>query len=648
MREVVQYEYADERQAEMAAMAKFRREWAAGEWKKRPLVDLIKKSEWFEDMVVRHPNHARDDVRLAEDMRGVIDLMEKRMLDAGMAENPLAFFKPSWTQAQILNAWHPEFEPEKAPQGYRTVLDVSSVRSGKTTANIVDMLMWMVPNDPQWAMFEPYLDFKGRHVQVFRRPNWDYWQRRGMMTYSRDEPPKDACENWHGCPDEQHWKEKLDREYRKWFPPNMVAMRGKDRQWNITERWFETKWGSRVNGKLYMSDMQAWSGKELFCIILDEGPPRDKLDEAKIRCSYIRWAFTPREAANIGDRVKVAHDVYRGKYPMPGPMRTFQFSWDDVPEHIMPEEKKKMRRNVLRADSEADRVTSEGGFFFSSPVVFEAFDRKTHILPVTGEAVIRAIRGEMRQDEKEKTPWLEKFYRANVIRGFDEGTVHPSACAWVAVLRTGERVMFREWSMASHAIAERVRAIVELSGNRLVEAPRYGPEAFTDARREQATGAVVKRMRELQETLSIRRTVADSKMWKVDPNHPLEDHTAHYSRAGLKLERATNALPNVRCDQLNGLMKPDRTRAHLSPAQENPDDPHGSLFYITMDCPKMVERFENYLWQQVASGPRVGDFTGKPELRDDDLVDAACYAFCERITWIDMDEIAKRVNGAAA
>jgi hypothetical protein len=636
----------EERARLLAEMAQFRREWLGGEWKKAKLPDLIEKLSWFDDAVVKHPHKWRDDVKISDEMRAIIDTAHERLVKHGMAENPIAFFQPSWTQAQILNAWHPDYAPDVAPKGYRTIMDVSAVRVGKTAVTIINKIGWLIPNNPEWLMFQPYTDFKGRRVEVLRRPNWDYWNRTGKMVYDPSEPPKSTCECWHGCPDEMHWKEKLDREYRKWMPMNCIGQRGRDPLWNISERWFETKWGSRVNGKLYMSDMQAWSGKELFIVTFDEGPPQDKLEEARIRTSYIWWAFTPREAANTGDRTKVAHDVYSGRYKLLPPMKTFQFSWDDVPEHIMPAERRKMRELMLSKDNAADRVTREGGFFFSSPNVFDAFRREKHVLPISGEQVMRAIRGELLPAELLAMPWLEKLRDANVFRGFDEGTAHPTACTWEALLKTGEKVIFREFNEAAHSITERAKRIIELSGNerQLVKvgetteemdlAREFANEIMGDRRREVETGAKLPRYRERFLRLKIRKTLADSKIFRRDPNHPLDDWTQNYNRAGLKMERATNAVPAARCDFANGLFLPDPTRQHLNPKQDDPDSPHGFQCYVTRDCEKLIGRLESYLHAQIQSGPRVGEFTGKPETKEDDIIDAFTYVACDRSRWV--------------
>lgn len=64
----------------------------------------------------------------------------------------------------------------------------------------------------------------------------------------------------------------------------------------------------------------------------------------------------------------------------------------------------------------------------------------------------------------------------------------------------------------------------------------------------------------------------------------------------------------------------------------------GCGLYITKDCDTLIERMENYLWEQFKSGPRIGQFTGKPEALGDDVVDSACYSIFCRISWMDPEE----------
>ena len=76
------------------------------------------------------------------------------------------------------------------------------MRVGKSWGKVADTILWIIPNDREWPIFEPYTDHKGREVRVFHRPNWDYWWRTGKMVEpDASDPPKSECDIWQGVVD---------------------------------------------------------------------------------------------------------------------------------------------------------------------------------------------------------------------------------------------------------------------------------------------------------------------------------------------------------------------------------------------------------------------------------------------------------------
>lgn len=581
---------------------------------------------------------------------------ELRKLEQGFkADCQIAYMQPSYAQAQYLNAWHPDFEPHVAPEGYQSILDVGTVRGAKTYGLIMNMVWWMIPNDPDYPFFEEYEHPKFGKYRVWPRFDWDEWQRSGRRVYHKDQPPKSACEMWLGCVDENHYLSKIEPKWRRLIPAKYVKMR-EDGQlcWYKSEKTLETKFGHKLTAKLYNSDMTAWSGTELFFTGFDEGPTEDKIDEAVMRSQYMHIAFTPREAANLGNKSALAKKIYKGDKKLVGKLKVFQFAMEDTEDYILGDgnaalgaKKKKERIAIADTMGDAGRVAVRGGFFDSSPVVFSNFKPELNILPVIGEVIVRAIRGESSVEELKEWPWLVKFNNANIIRGFDEGLAHPTAVVWCAILRTGEKVIYRDYEASDTSITERVERIIDLSGNKLElvnlndllgknhDAARYHALGIQrDHIREQMTGQRMNRYREVWVREPIRRTIADSKIFKRDPAHPLDDWTENYRRAGLTLDRARSDGPASRCDFVNGLFRPDHTRDHLNPVQGGKFG-YGCGLYMARDVVTLRKRLEEYLWEQFKSGPRIGQFTGKPGALDDDLSDALGYVCNYRITWID-------------
>lgn len=645
-------------QEERTLLAHWRRENASGLIKRRKGWTLPAMQAEYKNVLRWARGFAASNVMMsaqsAEDERMLGELYwlivdERTKLEKVLRDDmPIGFFRPSWEQAQVLNSWHPDFEPDKAPTGYQIVCNFGGKRALKTSATVINTILWMIPNDPNWMVFEPYIDEWGREVKVFPRFDWDEWKRSGRRIFDEGQPPKSEFESWHGCVDEGHWKEKVCKEYAKWLPDKFIARRGKDREWYVSDKWFKCKDGSTVHAKLYGSDQQAWSGKELWLINLDEAPARDKLDEAIFRTRYLHWSFTPGDPANIGERSALAREVFDGDYKLPFQARFFFPKTKFTPHFAIDRELIAQRVALAAQRGEMGRVEVEGGFFDSSPRIFTHFKPENNILPVDGEMIVRAIRDEVLLDELRRFPWLARFKNANIFRGFDEGLLHPTACSWMALLDTGEKVLFRELEESDASVAERCERIIALSGNKRVElqtkgrlvesdqmlAMRFGAEILGDRQREKKTGQRTPRFVEKFVREPVRRTLADSKIFRRDPQYPLDNWTENYSRAGLKLTRPLYLMPEERGDYVNGLFRVDQQRRHLVPGMGGENN-YGCGLYLTNDLVISRKRIEHFLRGQIYSGPRKGEFTGKPQLTGDDLIDSICYCACEKATWID-------------
>jgi hypothetical protein len=580
------------------------------------------------------------DSAVVEDITEEFFETKRRRVQAMESECPIGWLKPSWEQAQMLNVWHPDYEPEIAPEGYQSLGIFCANRIGKTLSVIINTLLWLLPNNRDWVMFEEHVDpplynadgsirraSRGTYT-VFPRPEWATWRRTKRMVIPWDaESPMGPCEVWHGCENDLDWHGRIAGRaggkdgYLAWMPRNALGMRT-DGGTAIykQERTIETRYGQQIIGKTYNADTQAWAGKAARIVNMDEGFEKDKLTEATTRVEgggYFLWAYTPAEARNIGRRAQLAHDCYKGKLELVGRAKFFtDFTMEDAPSQVLDPDKKKADLARFAKLGGEGKSRAMGGFFESSPRVFSNFQRDKHVLPWNGSEVLAAIKGDG-PDEL-----VALFHRANIIRGMDEGTAHPTTCAWIAILRTGEYVLFREFSEAGLSVSQRCQKIIELSRNTR-EISHYHSE-------ESLRRYVEKRE---PEGMVIRRTFADSKIFKRNPETPADEWVDTYRKQGLKLEKATNVGPEARCDYVNDMLLGDATRRHLA-TKESP----GYRLYVTNDCETMVERLENYLHEQYSSGPNAGQFTGKPAKFGDDEIDSLCYAACSKLRWKDPSE----------
>lgn len=598
---------------------------------------------------------------VAEEMHEEYHESRRRAVEHAKSECPIGWFKPSWEQAQVLNAWHPDYEPHAAPEGYRSVCLFCGNQIGKTCVSVINVGAWMIPNDPGWVMFEEREDPPLYHVhldpssgvkrasrgkyRILPRPDWERWIRTGRMLYPpSDEPPMGACDCWHGVENDKAWSDKVELEYYKWFPKKWLGRRS-DGGTAIykQERRIESRYGHRITGKTFNADIQDWAGKANVRIVnIDEGIPPNLLREGLMRIGangYFMWPYTAVEPRNIGERAKCAWDVYQGKLKLVGQTKFFlDFSMIDAPEHVMSAEKRADNLARLTGVGGEDKIRREGGFLTSSPNVFNNYARERNVLPIDGPDVLLAIRGEVPArwvvefGQARADRLVFAFGRANIVRGMDEGLANPTACVWDAVLRTGETVTFREFEQSGLSVSERCREIVERSGNSLeLLNPGVAAERRRYRERRPLNG-------EAKLGMAIRKTLADSKMFKRDPLSPQDSWVENYQKAGLRIERATNIGPAARCDYANDMLRADPTRQHLLNANQP-----GTRSYVTRDCPKLIERLENYLWQQIAQGQRAGEFTNKPENKDDHTVDAWCYVKCSKMRWHDPAAIVPEV-----
>ncbi len=583
---------------------------------------------------------AEESDALAE-MRDTYMETVRRAIKQMESECPIGFFKPSWEQAQIINACHPLFDPEESPEGYQSIGIFSANRIGKSCAVFISVLLWFIANDPAWVMFEEHEDpplyvldgdpssgirrpSRGKY-RVLPRPAWDSWKRNGRLIYpGTSEAPMAPCEAWHGCENDTDWNERICGRwggkdgYLAWMPRSLIAMRSDGGEALFKqERKIIMKTGHAIMGKTYNSNDQAWAGKAVRIMAMDEGFEMSKLIESTTRVEaggYYFWAFTPTDARNLGGKSAVAHAAYRGDVPLVGKSKFFvNFKMEDAPEHVLPAEKRQTDMARFAKLGVKGKARMEGGFFDSSPRVFSNFDRAKHVLPWNGTEVLAAIRGQ----GPDHLVFL--FQDALIIRGFDEGTVHPTTCAWVAILRTGEYVLFREFSETNLSVSERCEKIIELSRNKREISHYHNEESL---RRYVETVPI--------EGMKIKRTFADSKIFKRNPENPSDDWIATYRKNGLKLERATSMGPEARCDSTNDMFRGDQTRRHLV-TKEAP----GYRLYLTVDCELMIERLENYLQEQYTTGINAGQFTGRPGKFGDDELDSLCYACCSKMKWID-------------
>lgn len=595
--------------------------------------------------------------RLYQEVKSQFDLIKI----AAKERDPLMFFKPSYEQALMLNAWM---------YGISFICIYTANRIGKTTACIINILLWLLPNNPKWLIFKPYIDHKGRKVQVFPRPHISNVKRIRKFfrsTFKQLHPnapkpnPRDPtytesnqfclqslqtqCPRllpeqprnpltpcypehpwpgggtiWFGAPDHDHHEKIMFPLWKQYLPTGIVD-RYSPSQKEITLRIVSdtTPLPSKDNpnpqpqtritvwnlvGKSYESKDTKWSSGAVDIIMLTEGVDKATMKEVRMRFKdpgVGSHDFTPYEAANEGAATHLAHQIYKGKFKMPLSLHVFtKFSMLDAPEHIMTEEQRQERIAASEGSLEY-KARIEGEFYTSSGLVLSNLDKERHLLPFSKEQfdiVLSLTLSAMRQPQQ--------------FRGIDPGLDHPTATTWAHLLPSNQWVVYRMMCERNLTIPKRCKRIIELSNN--VQSKIFyegGPQRETtpedDIRPPRPEGKFYK----LETHPNINSeafitTIADYHTFKEDEvtGH---SNSLNYILQGLQITESVHMGPEDRAVMMDGQLEPSQYLPDLMPPKHiqelmhahNRDKANSSRFST---LPQQVINYYNSSLQGIPGG----------------------------------------------
>lgn len=549
------------------------------------------------------------------------------------AAEPIAFFKPSYEQALLLNCW---------VWGVNFPICFSANRIGKTVAFVINALLWIFPNNPQWAMFRPYVDHLGRLVAVLPRPKlsdlltlqayleenpylfgnprlqpyestnlplYQELQRCNLLTACWPYPPiQRGGTFWLGAPDHEFHRSIIMRRWKDWLPVSSII------KWNTTDRIFSLSTSSTTNPKptaheivckSYESEDTKWSGDAVQGIVLTEGFDQATLDEIKQRIvndGFMSWDYTPTEARNTGKKVALAYRVYKREEELPLRSYTFtKFSVRTAPTHIIPAEK---RADLIRMweGKEQGKARLEGDFYASSGLVLDKLNREFHCLNWS----LREL--------------FTKYPDGRFYRSIDPGLDHPTACCWGYLSYNNIWFIFRFYSERGKTIPERCKDIIRLSGN---ERQRYSSRS----------GQVFWREIHPRETSEVYvATVADYHVFKEDENTGLA-YANNYITEGLSISPSTHMGPEERASVANQLLDPDAHPYLAHPDRDVP--PSARIFFLTSQpgVAKALDSLEQIFWDRYKAGDMRGEPKDKVPTHGDDELDALCQLVCGPYVW---------------
>lgn len=396
---------------------------------------------------------------------------------------PCAFFVPSWEQTLLLNAWW---------CGINFPICFSANRIGKTVAFIINAILWILPNNPQWLVFLRREDSHGREdFQVLQRPpieampilraylmehpelrgnprqqftHPENWEKFATLQRALPEvfdnvawpaaPITRGSTIWLGAPDREYHKTIVFKLWKQWLPAACVE------NWSLSTLSFQINTREETNpcpivvdvvGKSYEQDDTKWSGVAVEAIVLTEGIDNRILSEIKQRIianGFASWDYTPYEAANTGEKTAIALRVKDGKEELPLVPYVFdKFSARKAPEHILPVEK---RLDLIRMweGKPQGAARLDGEFYTSSPKILAKLDRPFHCLDWSIQEL------------------FQRYPNGQLFRSIDPGFDHPTTCAWALLSPQNIWFIYRFYSERQRSITQRCKDIIELSGNR--------------------------------------------------------------------------------------------------------------------------------------------------------------------------------------
>lgn len=608
--------------------------------------------------------------------------------EAAQQQDPLAFFKPSYEQALILNCWI---------YGIAFIGVYTANRIGKTTACIINFLLWIFPNSPQWkisGIFKPYRvgdetndllnadnPNAGKLVQVLPRPDIatvakiNKWithnslkpdpmvphyeePNRSILAALQQQHPdwlapafpyppwNQGGECWMGAPDHAHHKQKIMPIWKKYIPsPFLLRYVPTEQEITIEVPGPTRKTCWNIIGLSFEQKETKWASGAVEAILITEGITPDVFKEAKLRFTTPGIGshdFTPYDPANTNGSVALAQRIKSGKDKLPLPTFVFEgFSVFNAPKHILPEDK---RLGLIESFKDDIQGTARlhGKFYTSSGLVLSNLSRDIHLLPLTP--------GEM----------FKMFPDGQIFRGLDPGLDHPTSCCWAYLLPSGQFLIYRILSERGMDIPTRCERIIKLSNNHPAkikfgpgerdfyikethpnadsEIPVLTPTDYHTFKEDESTGQAYS-LNYITNGLVIHpschtgpeeRALLVNSALKVSPFYPdLKTYVTHLQRlqnkALPKTKKPSPPISSLQC------MPCDRDILGLQPPV-----PPGPKVYFLQYGPGIMSAiglWEEFYWTRTLQGENKGQPKDKIPEHGDDELDAMSYIICGNYVW---------------
>lgn len=581
----------------------------------------------------------------------------------------IAYWQPSYEQCLILNAWM---------YGIDFPITFAANRIGKTVANLVNVILHIYPNDPNWRMFKPYVDEFGQICQVFPRPPLknlrkiqDIYHANPKLhpdpryaAYRTDVAPENAVwdkrNNNQLTPNPEYQPERSQRAYynskviatlQLHFPdafksayPSPPLSEGGQIWLGAPDSGFHRNIVlKRLKALIPKTTIISWSDAKLEVVIttlngINPTPTVQHIICKSYESEDTKWSGDAVHGIFLteGFSLAILNEV---KNRLAEPAFA---SWDYTPYEA---------RNVGARTALAYKVMKGEEEMPLKSYVFRKFSVRhspSHVVPTKKrtdmirmwsdkpEGVARLdgdfyassglILGTLNRTHHCLDWSLEKLFRERprhqLYRGIDPGLDHPTVCWWALLDDTNTWFFYRCYSKRNTTIPERCKSIIGLSNN----------EQHKEIYGKGKDDYFIQEIHTKHNSEVYSATVTDFKMFKRDELTG-QNYSLNYIKEGLNVIPSVTTGPEERALLADSMLDPQNHKFHPHPVHNMPP---GSRIYFLINgfgVAAALQTFDSLFWDRLRSGDYVGMPKDKVPEHGDDELDALCNLVCGPFTY---------------
>lgn len=477
-------------------------------------------------------------------------------LEEMVLKNPLKYFVPqNQTALLFLNDRDHNFKGFVAGNGV-----------GKTTVAWIDVLLDIIPCDPEWPIFKHH----GVHFRKYKGPR--KLGGVGVVSYE-----------WNN-----HKSTIWPQVVRRWTPP--AAMNGgtnAEPNWQVGPKCDVA--GTPVHFMACSQSDTVFESSALDIYLWDEQGEEPKFNgaNARIRRRNGRHiaALTPHRIRGRPDTGanSYVHRMYRGDMTAGLKVKFYKSDIFDLPDWIFSERSKfEARRewetepfdsgNILKLREGRARLYGE--FHEGSDMVFKMWTRAVHVI------------------EPFDIPKKWPRYRA-----IDHGRVNPCASIKAAVSPEGDVIFYGEYYEKGRLIHENAKGVVEFCGNALE------PDGFVN----DLKGMRFNRFRE-KIKVPFRKTVLDSRCFGKSADNTTFTIGELYGICGLRAEPANGQRYELTLPIVEEYLRVDPERTHRETGQKG-----APKLYVFSTMHNFIREIESFVNEETV---KVNHRTGSREVSE--------------------------------